>query len=46
MHVLVIILIVYLAMWFHGGLTGQPSRDILHRIVARCLDSSVADYCV
>jgi len=46
MHVLVIILIVFLAMWSHGGVAGQPSRDILHRIVARCLDSSVPDYCV
>jgi CDP-diacylglycerol pyrophosphatase len=24
----------------------QPSRDILHRIVAQCLDSAVRDYCV
>ena len=46
MRVLVIILIVFLAMWSHGGVAGQPSRDILHRIVARCLDSSVPDYCV
>ena len=46
LHVLVIVLIVFLAMWSHGGGAGQPSRDILHRIVARCLDSSVPDYCV
>jgi CDP-diacylglycerol pyrophosphatase len=46
MHVLVIILIVFLAMWSHGGVAGQPSRDILHRIVARCLDSSLPDYCL
>jgi len=43
---LVIILIVFLAMWFHGAVAGQPFRDILHRIVARCLDSSVPNYCV
>jgi CDP-diacylglycerol pyrophosphatase len=32
-------------MWSHGG-AGQPSRDILHRIVAQCLDSAVPNYCL
>ena len=45
MQLLAIILIVFVAMWSHGGVAGQSSRDILHRIVARCLDSSIADYC-
>src|SRR5918996_39827 len=46
MYVLVIILIVFLAIWSRGGVAGQPSRDILHRIVAHCLDSSATDYCI
>lgn len=46
MRVLVVILIVFVAMWSHGCAAGQPSRDILGRIVAHCLDLSVPDYCV
>ena len=45
-HLLVVILIVFVAIWSHSGVAGQPSRDILHRIVAQCLDSAVRDYCV
>ena len=43
---LVILLIIFLAMWSHSGVAGQPSRNILHEIVAHCLDSSIPDYCV
>lgn len=46
MHALAVILIVFLAMWSYGGMAGQSSRDILHRIVAHCLDSSIPDYCL
>ena len=45
-HLLAVILIVFLALWFHGSEAGQPSRDILHRIVAGCLDTSAPNYCV
>ena len=45
MRVLIIILVIFLSMWSHNGVAGQPSRNILHQIVANCLDSSLPDYC-
>lgn len=46
MRLLVISVILFLAFWSHGGVAGQPPRNILHEIVAHCLDSSTPNYCV